>query len=199
MEHKLTGRPRSAAVDDAILQATRSLLVDGGYAEISIDRVAAHAGVGKQTVYRRFPSKAPMVAAAVQDVYAHAGYLELADTGDLVADLRAWLRGVARFISKRENAALLRALIAAAAANPNQSDELYWQITELLHRGVVSRLETAAAIGEIRSDADFRATADALIGSTLYRMLTESLGVNKTIARFDGLIEVLCAGLRGRS
>lgn len=199
MEHKQTGRPRSAAVDDAILQATRSLLVDGGYAEISIDRVAAHAGVGKQTVYRRFPSKAPMVAAAVQDVYAHAGYLELADTGDLVADLRAWLRGVARFISKRENAALLRALIAAAAANPNQSDELYWQITELLHRGVVSRLEAAAAIGEIRSDADLTATADALIGSTLYRMLSESLGVNKTIARFDGLVEVLCAGLRGRS
>lgn len=199
MEHKQTGRPRSAAVDDAILQATRSLLVDGGYAEISIDRVAAHAGVGKQTVYRRFPSKAPMVAAAVQDVYAHAGYLELADTGDLVADLRAWLRGVARFISKRENAALLRALIAAAAANPNQSDELYWQITELLHRGVVARLEAAAAIGEIRSDADLTATADALIGSTLYRMLTESLGVNKTIARFDGLIDVLCAGLRGRS
>lgn len=199
MEHKQTGRPRSAAVDDAILQATRSLLVDGGYAVISIDRVAAHAGVGKQTVYRRFPSKAPMVAAAVQDVYAHAGYLELADTGDLVADLRAWLRGVARFISKRENAALLRALIAAAAANPNQSDELYWQITELLHRGVVSRLEAAAAIGEIRSDADLTATADALIGSTLYRMLSESLGVNKTIARFDGLIDVLCAGLRGRS
>ncbi|KAA0115233.1 TetR/AcrR family transcriptional regulator [Mycolicibacterium sp. P9-22] len=199
MEHKQTGRPRSAAVDDAILQATRSLLVDGGYAEISIDRVAAHAGVGKQTVYRRFPSKAPMVAAAVQDVYAHAGYLELTDTGDLIADLRAWLRGVARFISKRENAALLRALIAAAAANPNQSDELYWQITELLHRGVVSRLEAAAAIGEIRSDADLTATADALIGSTLYRMLSESLGVNKTIARFDGLVEVLCAGLRGRS
>lgn len=199
MEHKQTGRPRSAAVDDAILQATRSLLVDGGYAEISIDRVAAHAGVGKQTVYRRFPSKAPMVAAAVQDVYAHAGHLELADTGDLVTDLRAWLRGVARFISKRENAALLRALIAAAAANPNQSDELYWQITELLHRAVVSRLEAAAAIGEIRSDADLTATADALIGSTLYRMLSESLGVNKTIARFDGLIEVLCAGLRGRS
>lgn len=199
MEHKQTGRPRSAAVDDAILQATRSLLVDGGYAEISIDRVAAYAGVGKQTVYRRFPSKAPMVAAAVQDVYAHAGYLELADTGDLVADLRAWLRGTARFISKRENAALLRALIAAAAASPHQSDELYREITELQHRGVVSRLEAAAAIGEIRSDADLNATADALIGSTLYRMLSESLGVNKTIARFDGLIEVLCAGLRDPS
>jgi AcrR family transcriptional regulator len=196
VEQKQLGRPRSVAVDDAILHATRTLLVDGGYAEVSMDRVAASAGVGKQTVYRRFPSKAPMVAAAVRDVYIHAGFLELSDTGELVRDLRAWLRDAAQFVSKRENAALLRALIAAAAESPYHSDELYHQITEAQHREVVGRLEAAVASGEIRSDSDLKAVADAVIGATLYRMLTEPIGAKRTITRFEGLIEVLYAGLR---
>jgi AcrR family transcriptional regulator len=59
------GRPRDTGRDTAILDATSQLLVDVGYDQLSIEAVAARAGVGKTTIYRRYPGKAALVAAAV--------------------------------------------------------------------------------------------------------------------------------------
>jgi AcrR family transcriptional regulator len=63
--HPSRGRPRDVALDAAILDATSRLLVEVGYDQLSIEAVAARAGVGKTTVYRRHPTKAALVAAAV--------------------------------------------------------------------------------------------------------------------------------------
>jgi len=63
--HPARGRPRDAGRDTAILDATSQLLVDVGYDLLSIEAVAARAGVGKTTIYRRYPGKAALVAAAV--------------------------------------------------------------------------------------------------------------------------------------
>jgi AcrR family transcriptional regulator len=63
--HPARGRPRDTGRDTAILDATSQLLVDVGYDLLSIEAVAARAGVGKTTIYRRYPGKAALVAAAV--------------------------------------------------------------------------------------------------------------------------------------
>jgi AcrR family transcriptional regulator len=63
------GRPRDTRLHHAILEATRELLIAGGYAELSMESVAARAGVGKKTLYRRWSSKAPLVAEAVLEAY----------------------------------------------------------------------------------------------------------------------------------
>lgn len=190
------GRPRSELVDEAIFRATRSLLVDGGYAEVSMDRVAARAGVAKQSVYRRWQAKGPLVAAALTDALDQAGVFEIPHIGELSDDLRSWLHDTASFHGAPEGAALVRALAAAAAESPYDSEELYQQLTQLQHQQLVQRLERARADGEIRCDVDLGTVADALLGTMLFNVLAEQRVVSETIARLDCLVDVLMNGLR---
>lgn len=191
------GRPRSAEAHDAILDATRSILVENGYAEVSMDRVASRAGVGKQTLYRRWSSKAPLVAEAIIDALKAGGGLELPDTGDLAADLKAWLTGHTSALATAQNSALTRALAAAAADDRRDGEALYRQLTGPQRDAVLQRLRNGADAGQIRPDADLAAAADAIIGSILYRELAHPAGSGG--AGFDGLVDVLIGGLCGGS
>jgi AcrR family transcriptional regulator len=191
------GRPRSQATHDAILEAVRELLISGGYGDVAMDRVASVAGVGKQSLYLRWSSKATLVAEAVMDAYGQHGPLELPDTGDIEADLRTWLHGQATYLGSTRNVALSRALAVAAADNPVDGDALYSQLAGPHHESLLRRLQAAAQAGDIRPDADREAVADAIIGATLYRILTHVRSVEETIKRFDGLIDALIRGLRG--
>jgi AcrR family transcriptional regulator len=193
------GRPRSAHVHDAILDATRVLLVENGYAEVSMDRVATRAGVGKQTLYRRWPSKAPLVAEAIIDAYRAGGGLELPDTGDLAADLKTWLNGHARVLATGENSAMIRALAAAAAEDRGDGEALYAQLTGPQYDAVLARLRAGAEAGRIRADADLEAVADAIIGTILYRELAQADARRPRSNSFEGLVDVLIGGLCGGS
>jgi AcrR family transcriptional regulator len=186
------GRPRSTAAHGAILAATRQLLAENGYAEVSMERVAARAGVGKQTVYRRWASKAPLVAEAVLSAYRSASTADLPDSGDLAADLRSWLSGYTAFLATPDNAALVRALAAAAADDLQDGETLYRQLTGPQHEAIRERFRRGVQAGQVRADADLEAAAEAVIGVTLYRMLTPG----DPDRRFDGLIDVLIAGIR---
>lgn len=194
MSRSRPGRPRSTAVHDAILNATRALLVKSGYAGVSMDKVATGAGVGTQTVYRRWPSKAPLVAEAVMQAYARADFT-LPDSGDTVEDLRAWMHNYAVMNAANENVALVRALAAAAAEDLRDRDTLYGQLTGRFHDALCQRLRTGVSRGQIRADADIEAAADALLGATLYRMLSVTTSVHETIGRYDGLLDILTNGL----
>lgn len=182
----------------SILEATRTLLVESGYAEVSMDRVAERAGVGKQTVYRRWPSKAPLVADAVMDAYSDNGALVLPDTGHIAADLRSMMRQLARFVGTHENAALLRALAAAAADDQKDGVALYGQITGPQHGAVVTRLQQGIDCGQVRRGVDVHAVADGLIGACLYRVLSYSAAAD-TADHFDGLVDALIAGIERRN
>jgi AcrR family transcriptional regulator len=184
------GRPRSAVAHDAILSAVRELLVESGYADVSMDRVAARAGVGKQTVYRRWPSKAPLVADAVLDAWP-GGSVALPDNGDVAEDLTVWLDGQGAVLAAPQHAALGRALAAAAADNLDDGDALYRQLTGPQHDAVIARLRIGVQTGQVRADADLAAVADAVIGVILFRMLTEASPVRD----FAGLVDVLVRGM----
>jgi AcrR family transcriptional regulator len=88
-----SGRPRDPAVHEAILRATAELLGEGGYAKLSIDGVAQRAGVTRQSIYRRWPTKLRLVADLLHDVSEGA---PLPDTGTLRDDLFALYRLYAR-------------------------------------------------------------------------------------------------------
>lgn len=81
-----TGRPRDSRVDASILAATREVLAETGYVRLTVDAVAARAGVGKAAIYRRHATKQEMVFAAT----VHSMTLETpADTGSFTTDLAA--------------------------------------------------------------------------------------------------------------
>lgn len=187
------GRPRDSERHDAILDATRDLLATSSYAALSMESVAARAGVGKKTLYRRWPSKAPLVAEAVLDAYGGNGSFPVPDTGDVAADLRGWLAEHVAFISTPENAAMIRGLIAAAAANPTDQEELFGRLSAPQHDGLVVRLRAAVAEGQLRRGVSVDAIADALVGALLLAVLTRSDRSTRRTS-FDGLVEALLYG-----
>jgi AcrR family transcriptional regulator len=187
------GRPRDARLDHAILDATRELLTAGSYAELSMESVAARAGVGKKTLYRRWSSKALLVAEAVLDAYGRSGSFPVAQTGDIRADLRCWLNEHADFLAEPPNAALVRALVAAAAARPGDGEDLYQQLSAPQLAGLTTRLRRAVDAGELRPAADVDAVAHALVGALLLHALTNPGGS----VGFDGLVDALLDGVSG--
>ncbi len=86
------GRPRNSEVDLAIVQATRELLAERGYAGLTVDAVAARAGIGKAAIYRRYATKQEMIfSVVVHDMREQPP----ADAGSLRADLAAVTRVIA--------------------------------------------------------------------------------------------------------
>lgn len=187
------GRPRDSRLHRAMLDATRELLSTRSYAELSMESVAARAGVGKKTLYRRWSSKAPLVAEAVLEAYGGSGSFPVAETGDIRADLQRWLNEHADFLAEPPNAALVRALIAAAAARLGDGEDLYQLLSAPQLTGLTTRLRQAVAGGALRADADIDAVAKALVGTMLFHALTHpGSGVG---ARFDGLVDALLSGI----
>jgi len=189
------GRPRDAQLHALILEATRELLAVSSYSELSMESIAAHAHVGKKTLYRRWPSKAPLVAEAVLNAYGRDGSFTTPDTGDIRADLRAWLVEHAEFIADPPNTALIRALIAAAAASPADNEALYEQLSVPQHAGLITRLRRAVDDGHLDADADLDAIANALIGTLLLQVLTRTPPNSRTAAGFDGLLDAILDGV----
>ncbi|HBF83117.1 MAG TPA: TetR family transcriptional regulator [Streptomyces sp.] len=194
------GRPRNAAADQAILEAARKLLGQGGYAGVSMEAVAAEAGVGKPTVYRRWSSKGALVADAV----LHSGAFgadepveEPSDTGDVERDLRAWVRAYAEKMAAPGITPLLLALTAAAAESPGAGDILYRRLTGPWHRALVERLWAGVAAGQVRADRSLEAVADALIGALLYQLLTGNAATSPE--RAENLVGTILGGLRPTS
>jgi AcrR family transcriptional regulator len=189
------GRPRDAQLHDAILDATRELLAVTSYAELSMESVAAHAKVGKKTLYRRWTSKAPLVAEAVLDAYGRSGSFPVPNTGDLRADLRSWLIEHAEFVAEPANVAMIRALIAAAAASPLDNEALYEQLSSPQHEGLMTRLRQAAETGRLQPNADLDAIANALIGTLLLQVLTRTNSSDDSAKHFDGLLDAILRGI----
>jgi AcrR family transcriptional regulator len=189
------GRPRDARLNHAILTATRELLTTGSYTELSMESVATRAGVGKKTLYRRWSSKALLVAEAVLEAYGGSGSFPVAETGDVRADLQSWLDEHADFLAEPPNAALVRALVAAAAARPADGADLYRQLSAPQLAGLTTRLRNAVEAGELRADADVDAVATAIVGTMLFHALTQvGDGAGR---RFDGLVDALLNGVAG--
>lgn len=106
-----TGRPRDPAVEGAILRATRELLVERGFAGMTVDAVASAAHCGKAAVYRRWPSKTALVVAAVREVYDPPA---VPDTGSLRDDVLAC---VMHYTRPDEQAALALASLLSAGSH----------------------------------------------------------------------------------
>jgi AcrR family transcriptional regulator len=181
------GRPRNADTDRAILAATSDLLVVRGYARVSMEAVAARSGVGKPTVYRRWPTKAALVAdAVVADLAYRAGPTAvgpLPDTGEIEDDLYQWFNGFVNVATDPRNAALIRALLAAVNDNPDDAEALFELVTGPHRQYVTERLHTAAAAGQVRSDTDLQVLVDMLFGSVVVQLLTGRADMARTRAR----------------
>ncbi|MGI8689312.1 MAG: TetR/AcrR family transcriptional regulator [Thermomicrobiales bacterium] len=145
------GRPRSARADQAILGATKELLAEVGIEALSMEGVAARAGVGKTTIYRRWPSKEELILAAVRSLQREA---PIADTGNLRNDLLTLARmaehGEARDALER----LLPRFLGEAASNPALIETYMATTVKPRMQQLIAMVERAQTRGEIRADVD---------------------------------------------
>ncbi|MFF2493532.1 TetR/AcrR family transcriptional regulator [Agromyces sp. NPDC058064] len=213
MEPSKRGRPRSTDADRSILEAARDLLLEGGYDALNLAAVAERAGVAKQTVYRRWSSKSHLVAGAVlAGVLAPSGIAAVAVAGadpgvgaeaaepreasDEPGGLHEWMRRLAASLESPANAATVRALAAAAADDDDDAARLYERFTGPTRRLLVEVLEAGRDRGEVRTDADLEAVADAVFGVALYRILAR---IDDPAAGIDSLATILVDGLAPRT
>src|SRR6266516_6389447 len=110
------GRPRSEKAQNAILEAAAELLLEQGLAAVSMDAVAARAGVSKATIYRWWPTKETLALDALFHEWETAPTLP--NTGSLRGDLLALLRPWVRRLRSRPYGRVIAALLAEAHADP---------------------------------------------------------------------------------
>lgn len=181
------GRPRDETAHRAILVATAGLLGDVGFDAMTIESIASRAGVGRQTIYRRWSSRAEIVAAAVLAGHVRPLPAAVPDTGVLRDDLLRWADNAARSVHDPHGAQLTRSLVAAAASNPADSAALYAQLTGPFHRALVERLTAGQSEGQLAPTVDPTAAADALIGTHLFTVLAHQHSIERLVKVVDAL------------
>lgn len=179
---------RSEQARQAVLEAADDLLVEKGFAGVTMEGIATRAGVAKQTIYRWWNTKTDVLMDAfLQDA---AEDLPLPDHGDLALDLRAHLRQLADFLGRSDAGAVFRALIAQAQHDPVFAADFRAKYLDAQRRRDRLPLERALQRGRLSPDLDLAAEADQLVGPLYYRVLVtgEPVGEDFTDRLVDAFL-----------
>ncbi|HEV2309678.1 MAG TPA: TetR/AcrR family transcriptional regulator [Acidimicrobiia bacterium] len=189
------GRPRSAACDLAILDAALEVFADEGYDAFTMEAVAARAGVGKATVYRRYPGKAELIVSAVSRLTS--AEVPEPDTGSLRGDLSFVARHLVHLLTQTVAGRCVPQLAVALPRSRALAREHRRFVAE---RRAVSRrvIERAMARGDIASDIDPEVVIDLLVGPLFYRHLVSRAPLSDAYADevVDSVVAVVAAPAR---
>jgi AcrR family transcriptional regulator len=185
------GRPRSPEAHAAILRAAVELALEGGLRGLSMEAIAARAGVGKATIYRRWKSKEALFAEAVQQM---ARTPAAPDTGTVRSDIETSTKAVLEGMT-REALRIMPRLLADAADDPAllaaMQDALLTprraMIGEILRRGV--------ARGELRADLDVELVTHLLFGSAIAHVLMSGGDTTALVDLPLRVFDTLAAGI----
>ena len=166
------GRPRDPRIDAAILAATADLLVETGYANLTMVAVAERAGTTKTALYRRWSSKAELVHEAAFPVAPTA---LTKPEGDIVGDVRAMVAATRDVFTSPVVRAALPGLIADMAADADLNARVMSRFIGLF--GVIGeRLVHAIDRGEVHSEVEPERLIEIIGGATLLRVLLDPTG-----------------------
>jgi AcrR family transcriptional regulator len=181
------GRPRDARADRAILEATLELASEHGLG-LSMDAVAARAGVSKATIYRRWQSKEALLLDAWRELIAP---VPVPDTGSLRGDLRAIYSHLCHHAGETPMGHVLPQMIAAARMNPEIGSSFSDYVAER-RRPTRAVFERAVARGELPADTDFDLLSDLFAGPFFYRILVTDAPVDDQLV--EAVLDVVLAG-----
>ncbi|WP_055600831.1 TetR/AcrR family transcriptional regulator [Streptomyces aureus] len=195
---------RSERSRRAIFDAALALVSETGYAKTTIEGIAARAGVGKQTIYRWWPSKAAVLLDAFLDLAARANEAlggdadsEIPDTGDLAADLKYVLRATVDEMNDPAFDAPTRALAAEGIVDPELGARFTEALLEPQLQYYARRIEAAQAAGDVDPGVDPRIALELLVGPLHHRWLHRTLPLTHAYA--DGLVDLALRGLAPRA
>ncbi|MFE6699729.1 TetR/AcrR family transcriptional regulator [Streptomyces sp. NPDC057718] len=194
----------------AIHDAALALVTEVGYRRTTIEGIAARAGVGKQTIYRWWPSKAAVLMDAFLDLAGRTaedagagdtgesgeGVQGIPDTGDLVADLKLVLRATVDELNDPALEAPTRALTAEGIVDAKLGAAFVHQLLDPQLALYVTRLRAAQEAGHVRADVDPRIALELLIGPLMHRWLLRTLPLTHAYA--DEIVDYAVGGLAPR-
>ena len=184
------GRPRDPETDERITAAAAELLLLRGFDRTTVDDVAARAGVGKATVYRRWPSKEDLAVAAMESLYSTE--MPEPDTGSIRTDLAQSYASVLAFVNTPDGEAFLRTSIAESVRD-DRIAALHRSSTEQREQQTRVTFERAIARGEVRPDIDIDAAVQWLGGLLAIRAITHR--PMPTVEDADVLVEFTLRGV----
>src|SRR3954452_10344483 len=162
------GRPRSSQADRAILDAFRELLTEHGFADLRLEHVAARAGVGKATLYRRWPSKEALAEQLLAEL---AGpHIEVAQTGDTRGELVAAVVNPMRAVTETSFGPVIRALLSQIATNPKLGDPFRRDVVGARRAEIARVVERGIDRGDLRPDASGELATELLVGPVYFRV-----------------------------
>lgn len=192
MEKKI-GRPRSEETKIAILKASYDLLLEKGFAAITVDKISERAEVSKATIYKWWPNK----AAVVMDGFLAAAVarLPVPNTGSAINDLLIQVNNLTKFLNSREGKVITE-LIAVGQHDSNLAEAYrtrYFNPRRLdskhiLERGILS--------GELRNDLDLELSIDLIYGPIFYRLLVTGEVIDDSFV--SNLLNSVLEGIKKR-
>jgi AcrR family transcriptional regulator len=190
------GRPPSPATRQAILEAAAALVREDGYRQTSVAAIAKRAHASNKTVYRIWGSKARLVADAVLTGALPFPVVAVPDTGDLRADLVAWLDESLVVGNEPNTLSIVRALVAEQSMTAGEGNAVTGPAFGPILRALHERLETGRRRGEIRPEADADAAIALLVGAQTMGFL-DSVEFDKDRAR--AWVDVIAGGIEPRA
>jgi AcrR family transcriptional regulator len=191
-ESRAPGRPRSLEADRSILSAALDRFIEDGYQGMSIEHVAAQAGVGKATIYRRWPSKEALITDAVG---SFSEELTAPDTGSVRDDMLALVRQISQLASSSPSGRCFARMAGEMASNPELA-KVYKKKVIAYRRAVVGEIiARGMARGELRKELNVDLVIDMLVGPILYRALIKREEPEQTGRVASALIDTLLRGI----
>ncbi|MEU2515090.1 TetR/AcrR family transcriptional regulator [Streptomyces syringium] len=190
------GRPRNAAVDTTVIETVLRLLEEGvTIGDLSMERIAREAGVGKATVYRRWAGKEALMLDVMRSLDSDRQPPAAGESvrDDLVTMLEFMRR---RGLAKRSSA-LLRTVVAQMQAHPKLWKEYHDTVVTARREALLAVLRRGTLTGEIRADRDLDLLADLFVGPMLTRaMLHEWKEMPEGLA--EQIVDTVLEGARPR-
>jgi AcrR family transcriptional regulator len=171
------------------LNATLELLVEVGFSALTVEGVAGRAGVGKATIYRRWPSKLPLVVEA----FGQLPGFEDVETGDLAEDLKRMLRSYLKVFNSTPLSAVLPSLAGERTHNPELS-QLFEPVSASRRQPLVRAFERAVERGEISPELDLELAADLVVGPIAVALFFKGGRLNPK--RVGPMVDMALAGIR---
>jgi AcrR family transcriptional regulator len=185
------GRPRQASAGKAIVDATFELLAERGFQAATIEAIAERAGVGRNTIYRRWASKEELIVEALQELVVD---LDFEEDGDVYSLLLDWIRDFVRVFGDPLYGRILPVVLGELQQNPDFARVYTEQIVQPRYDALLEFLRAAVERRELHPDADPEQIVDLLAAPPFVRSLP--VGLPPVSERYaEELLETIWRGI----
>jgi AcrR family transcriptional regulator len=194
-ETRAPGRPREAATEDAIIDAALSLLDESCYSEITIEKIATRAGVGKPTIYRRWKTKADIILNAYAQRAANRTP-PYVPSEDVFGDLQQFLERLFAVTTHPVNNRAVRCFIAESQYDEAFRKTFFDLFLKKRREAIAAILRHGQTMGQIRREIDIDVACDLIYGAFSARLIHSALPLDQAFAA--AIVDQLRSGFTPR-